>query len=414
MYKPAAGGPFQHYDRQNPPPDALVASTTTDQGHTVPFIIRIETGYQDRDQYKIATLYRPGQPWEPWAPQQQWNHKLLVTHGQSCATDYHSGDAPSVTDDIVGDSPTVALGRGFAVMSTALDHAGHNCNLATQAESLIMAKERLVEQYGELRYTIGTGCSGGSLVQQQVANAYPGLYQGILPQCSFPDSWSTGDYHLLRHYLEQSDRWAPGVVWTPEDIADVEGHPNHVNSVILDNNYWTSLGDPTNPCSGVSDQQRYDPQTNPDGVRCTLADYMVNVLGRRPEPLWGAQEQQVGHGFAGLPLDNVGVQYGLEALQRGDITPAQFVDLNDKVGGADIDSNPTPQRFEANQPALHNAYVSGGVNSPTTSTRWRSSTCAGPTTATSMTPTGRSRCARGSSASTATSTTTSSGSARHR
>ena len=34
-----------------------------------------------------------------------------------------------------------------------------------------MAKERLVENYGDVRYTIGTGCSGGSIVQQTVANS---------------------------------------------------------------------------------------------------------------------------------------------------------------------------------------------------------------------------------------------------
>ncbi len=71
-------------------------------------------------------------------------------------------------------------------MSTALNNAGHNCNLLTQAESLVMAKERLVEQFGRIRYTIGTGCSGGSLTQQQVANAYPGIYQGILPAVQLP------------------------------------------------------------------------------------------------------------------------------------------------------------------------------------------------------------------------------------
>ena len=76
------------------------------------------------------------------------------------------------------------LGAGYVVMSHALDNAGHNCNIATQAESLIMTKERVVEQYGELRYTIGSGCSGGSLVQQQVANAYPGVYQGLVTTCS--------------------------------------------------------------------------------------------------------------------------------------------------------------------------------------------------------------------------------------
>ena len=372
-YMPTAGVSLTPYDPANPPAD--VATTTTDQGKTVPYIVRIETGYQDRDQYKIAILYDPAKPFEPWAPQEGWNHKLLITHGASCGIDHRAGEAPSVTGDTVGipgtgaatSSPTVALSRGFAVISTALDNAGHNCNLVTQAESLVMAKERLVEQYGRIRYTIGTGCSGGSLTQQQVANAYPGIYQGILPQCSFPDAWSTGqqlvDYHLLRLYLENPARWAPGVAWTPLQIAAVEGHPNHVNSVILDTLYWTALGDPTNPCAGVSEAERYHPDTNPAGARCTLADDMINALGPRRPAVWGPQEQAIGRGFAGLPLDNVGVQYGLEALRSGAITPAQFVDLNATVGGGTIDSVPIPARFEADQPALRNAYRSGGINS---------------------------------------------------
>ena len=90
---------------------------------------------------------------------------------------------------------------------------------------------------------------------------------------------------------------------------------------------------------------------------------MINVFGPRPESDWGPQEQALGHGFAGLPLDNVGVQYGLDALEQGLITPEQFVDLNAKVGGEDIDINPTAERFPATQPALENAYRTGGVNS---------------------------------------------------
>src|SRR5690242_1594445 len=142
-YMPATGGGFQTYDPSNPPPSALIASTTTDQGVTVPYIIREETGYEDRDQYAIATLFQPGQPWQPWAPQQQWNHKLVIEHGASCGADRQTGTAPSVEDD-------AALSRGFAVMSTALDNAGHNCDLVTEAESLIMAKEHLVESYGQI------------------------------------------------------------------------------------------------------------------------------------------------------------------------------------------------------------------------------------------------------------------------
>ena len=97
-------------------------------------------------------------------------------------------------------------------------------------------------------------------------------------------------------------------------------------------------------------------------MRCTLADYMINVFGPRPESLWGPQEKQLGHGFAGLPIDNVGVQYGLQGLKEGTITPAQFVDINSKVGGATVDLKPQEQRFAANEPALKRSYLSGAVN----------------------------------------------------
>ncbi len=368
----STSGQLKAYDPKNPPSD--VSTTKTQTGTSVPFIIRTETGYQDRDQYKIAVLFQPGKGWRTWSPQKQFNHKLLITHGASCGIDHQSGSAPSVTGDTAGvpgasagsSSPLTALGLGFAVMSTALDNAGHNCNHVVMAESLIMAKERLIERYGTLRYTIGTGCSGGSLAQQEVANAYPGIYQGILPQCSFPDNWSTGqqlvDYHLDRAYLEHPEKWGAGVVWTPAQIAAVEGHPNHANAVILDSLYWTALADPVNPCAGVTAAQRYDPQSNPRGTRCTLADYMINVFGPRPQSAWGNVEKKIGHGFAGRPIDNVGVQYGLNALGQGLITPAQFADLNAKIGGGDIDINPTKERTAADRPALGRAYESGSIN----------------------------------------------------
>lgn len=365
QYKSSTDGRLKEYDPENPPSD--VAMTTTDEGHEVPFVIRIETGYQARDQYKIAVLYDPKQPWQPWAPQKQWNRKLLITHGFSCGIERQAGEAPSVTSDVLGSSsPTTALGRGFAVMSTALNNSGHNCNLVTQAESMVMAKERVVEQLGTIRYTIGTGCSGGSLAQQHVANAYPGLYQGILPQCSFPDAWSTGQqlaaYNLIRRYVEDPSKWAPGVTWSPAAIAAVEGHPNHVNSIVFDSVYWTDLGVPDDGCVGVPEEQVYNAETNPGGVRCTLTDYMINVLGPRTPDRWGPVEQKLGRGFGGLPIASVGVQFGLEALRKGEITTQQFVDLNAKIGGVDIDIRPTPERNEADRPTLAHAYRSGAIN----------------------------------------------------
>jgi hypothetical protein len=342
----ASVGAFEKYDPANPPPDGLIAHTTTDQGISVPYIIRVETGYLDRDQYQIAVLFDPSKPWTPWAPQKQWNHKLVITHGASCGDDHTTGTSPSVTDH-------ASLSRGFAVMSTAADNAGHNCNIVTQAESLVMAKEHLIDTYGEIRYTIGTGCSGGSLTQQQVANAYPGIYQGILPQCSFPDAWTTGqqleDYVLLRRYFEDPTKWGSAPAWTTTQIAAVEGHPDHANAVELSTLYGP-LPDPTSACAGVPASQRWS-DSNPGGVRCSLQDYMVNVFGRRPQD-----------GYAGRAYDNVGAQYGLNALMAGQILPSQFVALNTAVGSHDINYHWQPGRVAADQGALINAYRSGAFN----------------------------------------------------
>ena len=355
-YKRTSGGSLQAYNPDSPPSD--VATTTTDEGKTVPFIVRQETGTIDRDEYRIAVLFDPKKPWAAWAPQEGFNHKLVIFHGASCDTSYEQASAPDVLNE-------TALGRGFVTMSHALNNAGHNCNIATQAESMIMTKERVVEQYGELRYTIGSGCSGGSLVQQQVANAYPGFYQGITPACSFTDAWSSAmqyvDYQILRRYFEDPSRWEPGVAWANDDIEAVEGHPNPVNAVTF-TEVIPSSGDPSRSCPGVPADQVYDAESNPRGVRCSFHDYMVNVFGRRDPSAWGPVEKQLGQGFAGRPADNVGVEYGRKALAAGKITPAQFADVNAKAGAWDIDYNEIQERAAADRPALERVYRSGAVD----------------------------------------------------
>ena len=249
-------------------------------------------------------------------------------------------------------------------MSTALDNNGHNCNIAVQAESMMMAKERLVEQYGEIRYTIGTGCSGGSLVQQQVSNAYPGIYQGLLTTCAYPDTFSAGaqfaDYHMLRTYFEDPTKWGLAVAWLPTQMADVEGHLSHLNAIAADELLFKGATNPEGSC--VAANLVYDSETNPGGVRCGILDYLMNILGPRPPQVWSANETLLGRGFGGSFIDNVGIQYGLEALQQLKITPAQFVDLNVKIGGLNIDIEPSPTRIAGDTPALTNAYRSGSIN----------------------------------------------------
>jgi hypothetical protein len=359
-YLPVTGGAFRDYDRENPPPSGSIASTTTQTGVTVPFIVRVETGFMDRDEYRVAALFQPGKPWNGLKPQPQFNHKLVLMHGASCDTEYKTGAAPDVLHE-------ASLGAGFVVAIHALDNPANNCNILTQAESLVMTKERVVEQYGTLRYTIGAGCSGGSLVQQQVANAYPGIYQGISPQCSFTDAWSSAqqyvDYVMLLTYFKNPARWTPGTVWEPASISQVLGHPNVANPL----SFTTAIPNSSDPsrrgqtvvpglpglagrCPGVDKAQLYS-ASNPRGVKCTLQDYMVNLFGKRKD------------GFANRGIGNVGIQYGLSGLRQGLLTPAQFVDINTHVGGLDIHGDFSTGRFAGDLDGLKRAYSAGAVNS---------------------------------------------------
>ena len=162
-------------------------------------------------------------------------------------------------------------------------------------------------------------------------------------------------------------------------MADVQGHISIANSQVSDTAQF-HVAVPTDSCAGVAapaandPNTRYDASTNPGGVRCDIQDAAINIFGPNPFPdLWSPSEQTVGHGFAVPPIDNVGVQYGLSALQQARITPSQFVDLNEKIGGLDIDTNPTLARTNT-RPAgyevpswdgagpLGNAYRSGMIN----------------------------------------------------
>jgi hypothetical protein len=350
VYKSSVTGRFATYDADNPPAD--VATTTTDQGTTVPYIVRIERGTMDRGIYDVAALYDPSKPWEPWAPQAGWNQKLFVPFGASCAPLYRQEGPEDVLVDL-------ALSRGFTVAVNGLNTLGQNCNPVVSAEALMMLKEHIEENYGAIRYTLSQGCSGGSIQQHNIASGYPGLLDGIIPSCSYPDVSTTGnevlDCRLLIHYF---DNTSPHLWGVQAQRAAVEGSQTGatcrawVDVFRFDESANPSQRDnPITDC-GVPDEQIYHPETNPTGVRCSVSDYSVAIWGRRAED-----------GFAKRPYDTVGLQYGLNALNSGLITPEQFVDLNEKIGGLDIDLNFQPERSEADEGSVAIAYKAAAVTS---------------------------------------------------
>ena len=94
---------------------------------------------------------------------------------------------------------------------------------------------------------------------------------------------------------------------------------------------------------------RWDPVTNPTGTRCTIQDYMKYVFGVGPD------------NKAPRPIDNVGLQYGLQNLLNGTLSKERFVDVNWRIGGMDIDGVWQPQRTEADLGALTTLYRTGRI-----------------------------------------------------
>jgi hypothetical protein len=344
VYMNATTHTFQAYDPAAPPAPAQIASTTTDQGVTVPYIVRLERGAMDRGLYDIAVPDNPAAGWLPWASQPGWNHKVLYQFGGGTAP-WHTNGSPQ--SDLVD----LALSRGFLVANNNLNIRGDNANDVVSAEALMMLKEHVAEAYGPIRYTIGAGCSGGSIQQHVIAADYPGLLDGIQPNCSYQDSYTTGnevvDCHLLRHYFA-------GATFTLAQQAAVMDEQDGSVCFWWDQTFASvSIQSLATNCSLQGTPLAalvYNPLTNPTGVRCTVQDYQSAIWGFRPQD-----------GFARSPFANVGVQYGLNALNAGTITPEQFVTLNEHVGGVDIDFNYTTGRAQPDLVAQSIAHRAGLV-----------------------------------------------------
>jgi len=363
---------FLPYDPLNPPND--VRMTTTDEGKTVPFIVRREVGTLNRGIYAFAVLFDPTKPALPWLSPSAWNHKLYYIFMGGAMPQHRQG--PIITASRRFDPRTLilsdltpfnegflALSRGYATASASLNVLGQNTNSVTSAETVMMVKERLIERLGEVRYTLSTGDSGGSMQQHLIANAYPGLLDGIQPALSFPDTWTVNtevqDCSLLLRYFTMTSPQLWSDITQQNAVMDnanlLPGTCRNWLATILDSDWMNPASASCFAVSvtgfGTPQPWMYDPETNPEGTRCTLQDYQVALYGTRPED-----------GFANRPYDNVGVQYGLRALQDGKISAEQFVDLNEKVGGRDIDSEHTSDRSEADLFALRVAYRTGQVN----------------------------------------------------
>ena len=297
-------------------------------------VVRRERGVINRSVYWIDM------------PEKHWNHRLIYRFGGGCGTTYGQGATLGTT----ADAPEF-LSKGYAVATAPFNTFQTQCNDVLSAETAMMVKSHFIVEYGKPVHTIGEGASGGAIQQHLMLQNYPGILDASLAILPFPDAVSisagVSDCGLLNRYYAT----AAGARLTPAQRAAINGHAVASTCVLWEQSFLEGIRpsdgcDPKIPKSAI-----YDAATNPKGLRCDLVDANVNQLGRDPKT-----------GFANRPLDNIGVQYGLHALNDKKITVDQFLDLNEAIGGYDVDGKPVHQREEATEDALKIVYGKGRVS----------------------------------------------------
>ena len=321
------GNQWRSYTPGMPRP-ADMAQTTTIDGRTVDFVVRQERGTINRFMYSIAVLAPDDQgPWD--LGRSAWNGKAVFRFEGGVAIGHTQGSYNAAALD------PMVLGRGYAVLYSTGNRTSTHYNLQVGGETALMVKERFVERYDVPRYTVAIGGSGGAIQQYIYAQNHPGLLDGGIPQYSYPDMVTqavhVGDCELKEHYMDVIDgmdpRWR---VWSNRRILQgmnasdtvrnpVTGQPGSTECI----NGWRGLSPLVlNPLFGSApNQANFVPQSAIAQNEWTHFKDIVNIVGRRAD------------GYARRYWDNVGVQYGLERVAKGEISPADFFKLNESIGG---------------------------------------------------------------------------------
>ena len=372
---PPANACFKPYTVGSTPAD--LATTTTDAGLTVPYIVRLERGTLNRGIYDIAVLHDPSKTWNALSPQAGWNGKLVFNFGASTGQPRRQARPATAWS-----GSDLQIARGVMVVAHSMTDSARNSNRVMMSETVMMMKEHITDTYGSVKFTIGSGCSGGSINSNMAASIMPGLLDGVTTSCTYPDSETTslevGDCVLLIEAYQKAGWTALMAGQTQAQVnarkAAINGHVDqsachawynafgsngraglYFPRVVANNVTGAIFQQPaaTNNCE-LPNSAVYDPAN----ATATASLPRCNAWSWG-ESIWG----KVASGQAKDTRDNFGVQYGLKALRDGAISAEEFVTLNEIVGGIDRDNSLRPERSTADADALAIAYRAGIVAS---------------------------------------------------
>ena len=307
-------------------------------GASVPFVVRVEVGTINRFFYTIAMLAPSPEPAAP-----AWNRKLLYWLRGGVGIGHQQG-LPMWINGALSRSerqllPAI-LEQGFAILSSSGNETGVHYNMRLAGDTAVKVKQHFIATYGQPAYTIAVGGSGGAVQQYLFAQNLPGLFDGGVPIQSFPDMITQtipiADCPLLGQYFKEAvanDAGSPWARWSAQSLIEgmnasdtvrnaQTGQPGTTECI---NGWRMAMPTVLNP---LYRDRRFD-------LGARAYGYPDGVLDRVKWTHWNDLADIYGvdaHGYAPIPIDNVGVQYGLAALAAGKIDADEFLRLNACVG----------------------------------------------------------------------------------
>jgi hypothetical protein len=344
-YMPVGGTTQDHYlplptDGSRPP---NIAKTKLTDGRDVDFIVRWERGTINRFIYQYVMLAPFGE--DPKKPDLGLWNKRLVYHFQGGVGFGHYQGGPDKRAGL----PYV-IGKGYAIAYSTGNRTGEHYDMIVGGETAMMTKEGFIKRYGVPSYTVGLGASGGGIQQYLYPQNHPGLIDAAIAQQPYPDMVGqiphVGDCELLEYYMDVTDR--ANTKWTSNiknrswlvglNAEDSVANPFIGLQGLLPN---VKMANGSTECRkawmGLT-AGAMNPKFDADGIVDRAAARMNSLAGFGTVPFSHFDDVRniYGTGPDGYPRstwDNVGVQYGLQSMKDGKITPAEFLDLNFKVGG---------------------------------------------------------------------------------
>ncbi|KZN34093.1 DUF6351 family protein [Pseudoalteromonas luteoviolacea] len=316
--------------------DSTVSSVTD-----IP-IFRVEQGTINRFIYTIVMPIDKQEVGDRFA-QSQWNKRLIYQFNGGSGIGFRQGRQKASR---VMTRQAEQLLAGYAVISSSGNKTSYTYNMLLAEDTARRVKKQFVSLYGNPLYTVGVGGSGGGLAQYLIAQNSTGILDGLIPLYSYPDMITQTTYaldcDLLNNYFtfRASDKKA----WRNwerrrliEGMNAINGFPQKAGFLQplnqLMSGFVPSFPEGNSECiNGYFGLSAFINNPRQGFIRELFSEQVVDSTH------W-SYWQDMSHVFGkdenaqGLSTwDNVGVQYGLNALKNKLISVEEFLHINANIG----------------------------------------------------------------------------------